>query len=331
MSSPLVSVCIGSFNREEYIRETLESVFAQTYPNLEVIVVDDASTDGTVGLIREFGDRVTLIRSEENSGLPAVPRNIPMAHAQAGVILHFLWGEFAVPRELRRFKGRGAKVVGTFHCSARRLPLVLGNYRCLESIDRISVMLKSPIPFFVERGFPADRIDITPHGVDTRYCRPSETARALDGTLRLLIVGSTKRDHKFAATVMRMFDGAPVRLSDEELRSAYREADLFFMPLLDCTANYSLLEMMAISAPVRTNSVGGIPECVGSDCNFITGEKDVAEWRVMLHHHSRSREKLWKRRPAVRTWDEEFGWRKIVRHYRAFDVSARLFRERAGH
>ena len=72
---PLVSVCIGTYNREKYIRETLDSVFAQTYPNIEVIVVDDASTDGTVDIIREYGDRVRLVVRGINSGLPAVPRN----------------------------------------------------------------------------------------------------------------------------------------------------------------------------------------------------------------------------------------------------------------
>lgn len=72
---PLVSVCIGSYNRDKYIRETLESVFAQTYRNIEVIVVDDASTDGTVRVIREFGDRVKLIIREKNSGMCPVTRN----------------------------------------------------------------------------------------------------------------------------------------------------------------------------------------------------------------------------------------------------------------
>lgn len=72
---PLVSVCIGVYNREQYIRDTLDSVFAQTYPNLEVIVVDDASTDGTVDILREYGDCIEIIIRQENSGLPAVPRN----------------------------------------------------------------------------------------------------------------------------------------------------------------------------------------------------------------------------------------------------------------
>lgn len=75
MTAPLVSVCIGSYNREKYIRETLDSVFAQTYPHLEVIVVDDASTDRTVDIIRSYGERVRLIVRERNSGMCPVTRN----------------------------------------------------------------------------------------------------------------------------------------------------------------------------------------------------------------------------------------------------------------
>ena len=79
---PLVSVCIGTYNRELYIREALDSVFAQTYPNIEVIVVDDASTDKTVDIVREYGDRVQLAVRDVNSGLPAVPRNQGLGLAQ---------------------------------------------------------------------------------------------------------------------------------------------------------------------------------------------------------------------------------------------------------
>ena len=88
-ATPLVSVCIGAYNREAYIRETLDSVLSQTYPNIEVIVVDDASTDATAEVAASYGPRVRLIRLERNSGRPAVPRNRAMADAR-GEYLAFL-------------------------------------------------------------------------------------------------------------------------------------------------------------------------------------------------------------------------------------------------
>ena len=58
MSESLVSVCIGTFNRARYLRECLDSVFAQTYRNFEVVVADNASPDETAEIVRGYGERV---------------------------------------------------------------------------------------------------------------------------------------------------------------------------------------------------------------------------------------------------------------------------------
>ncbi|MGI5817784.1 MAG: glycosyltransferase family 2 protein [Armatimonadota bacterium] len=70
MSEPVVSVLIAAYNEEERIRDSLDSVFAQTYSNLEVIVVDDGSTDATAEIVRSEYPDVILVR-QENAGLPA--------------------------------------------------------------------------------------------------------------------------------------------------------------------------------------------------------------------------------------------------------------------
>ena len=89
MTAPLVSVCIGAYNRERYIAETLDSVLAQTYRPLEIVVVDDASTDRTVEVIRRYGDRVRLIQRATNSGMCPITRN-QAARAATGRYLAFL-------------------------------------------------------------------------------------------------------------------------------------------------------------------------------------------------------------------------------------------------
>jgi len=53
-SNPLVSVCIPSYNSADFIEETIRSVLSQTYPNIEIIITDDASTDDTVKIIEEL-------------------------------------------------------------------------------------------------------------------------------------------------------------------------------------------------------------------------------------------------------------------------------------
>ncbi|VAW75193.1 hypothetical protein MNBD_GAMMA14-965, partial [hydrothermal vent metagenome] len=71
-TSPLVSVCIASYNHEKFIAEAASSVIAQSYSNWELIVVDDASTDRSREILRgiaaQYPDKIRLILLEENTG-----------------------------------------------------------------------------------------------------------------------------------------------------------------------------------------------------------------------------------------------------------------------
>ena len=64
----MFSVVIVTFNGEQFIKSCLDSVFAQGYPDFEVIVVDNGSNDGTVHLIRRDYPRVILVENKENLG-----------------------------------------------------------------------------------------------------------------------------------------------------------------------------------------------------------------------------------------------------------------------
>ena len=71
MSQLLVSVLMTAFNREQYIGEAIESVLASTYKNLELIIVDDCSTDNTVNIAKSFSkkdNRVQVYVNEKNLG-----------------------------------------------------------------------------------------------------------------------------------------------------------------------------------------------------------------------------------------------------------------------
>ena len=74
-----VSCVIPVFNGEGYLALAIESVLAQTYPNLEVIVVDDGSSDGSPEVARAFGDRVTYLR--QDNGGASVARNAGIRYA----------------------------------------------------------------------------------------------------------------------------------------------------------------------------------------------------------------------------------------------------------
>ena len=53
---PRISVVVIAYNAEPYITQTLETIVSQNYPDFEVIVVDDGSTDGTRACVERFGD-----------------------------------------------------------------------------------------------------------------------------------------------------------------------------------------------------------------------------------------------------------------------------------
>jgi glycosyltransferase involved in cell wall biosynthesis len=85
----IVSVIIPTYNSAKYIEETLHSACEQTYHSLEIIVVDDCSTDETASLVKALKDpRVRLIRQDENGGA-GVARNAGVAVA-SGRFIAFL-------------------------------------------------------------------------------------------------------------------------------------------------------------------------------------------------------------------------------------------------
>jgi glycosyltransferase involved in cell wall biosynthesis len=83
--SPLVSAVVATYNRVDLVAQTLDSILAQSYPNLEVIVVDDGSTDGTGEMIPErYGDRVRYFH-QDNAG-PSAARNRGIEQARGEYI-----------------------------------------------------------------------------------------------------------------------------------------------------------------------------------------------------------------------------------------------------
>lgn len=59
---PAISVVVPCFNKGAVLRETIDSALAQTYPPLEVIVIDDGSTDDSAAVAAEFGPPVQLVQ-----------------------------------------------------------------------------------------------------------------------------------------------------------------------------------------------------------------------------------------------------------------------------
>lgn len=82
--SPFVSVVIPTYNRGWILREAVDSVLAQEYPAYEVIVVDDGSTDDTSSILRDYGNRIRVVR-QENRGV-STARNRGVCEATGNLI-----------------------------------------------------------------------------------------------------------------------------------------------------------------------------------------------------------------------------------------------------
>lgn len=78
--APLVTIVTPTYNRAQHIGETLQSILAQDHPAIEVIVIDDGSTDGTSDVLAEFGSRISVIRIANSGQTAAVNKGFASAH-----------------------------------------------------------------------------------------------------------------------------------------------------------------------------------------------------------------------------------------------------------
>jgi GT2 family glycosyltransferase len=85
-SNDLVSVTVVTYNSGRFIRRCLESVLSQRYPEIEIIVIDNASTDGTTDILEQFEDRCRIVYNQENIGFAAA-QNQAIAMARGKWVL----------------------------------------------------------------------------------------------------------------------------------------------------------------------------------------------------------------------------------------------------
>jgi glycosyltransferase involved in cell wall biosynthesis len=112
MQEPLVSVVLPVHDGETHIAQALESALQQTYRNLEVIVIDDGSRDGTLSIVetRAAGDRRVRVVSQSNQGV-ASARNRGLAVARGDLVAPLdsddVWEPTKVERQVRRITEAG--------------------------------------------------------------------------------------------------------------------------------------------------------------------------------------------------------------------------------
>lgn len=89
MKTPELSVIIANYNNERYIRQCLDSVLSQTFTDLEIVIADDVSTDGSPGIIREYMNRYPeIVRGvfREKNGGPGWSRHDAILHSRGAYL-----------------------------------------------------------------------------------------------------------------------------------------------------------------------------------------------------------------------------------------------------
>ncbi len=230
-------------------------------------------------------------------GLSAEMGAIPSVRRPDG-LTHFIYGEdtfFYTPV----WKRWGHRLVATYHFEPDRL-LLRVSPAAVRALDSVVVVGRNQMDYF-RRFLPEERIHFVPHHVDTDFFRPGTPPSDADG-VRVVFAGRGNRDFPTLRRVIELalardagmrfdlllpdpadhalFQALPRTnchrgLSDEQLRGLYQGAHLGLMPVHDCTANNSLLEMMACGLAVVGTHIGAMPDYAAPEGTVLTPPRDA--------------------------------------------------------
>ncbi|MEA3353042.1 MAG: glycosyltransferase family 2 protein [Campylobacterota bacterium] len=89
MNKPKISIITSVWNNKETIKDAIDSVISQTYKDIEYIVVDGASSDGTIEVIQSYGDKISKFVSEKDKGIyDGLNRGVSLATGDIVAFLH---------------------------------------------------------------------------------------------------------------------------------------------------------------------------------------------------------------------------------------------------
>lgn len=108
--APVVSIVTPSFNQGGFIRQTIDSVLSQDYPHIDYQVIDGGSTDGTIGILKSYGDRLRWVSEKDRGQTHAINKGMATARGEIRAYLNSddLLRPGAVSRVVRHFRERPA-------------------------------------------------------------------------------------------------------------------------------------------------------------------------------------------------------------------------------
>ena len=266
---------------------------------------------------------------------------------QAGLrgpeVIHVLYGDEELDLLLRQRSQLPCPLVATFHLPGQRVRHRFEFFHkdLLNGINAAVVVSRCQLPDF-QRWFGPERVIYVPHGIDTQRFTPGVNLPRRE-EVRLLTVGHHMRDfgalrrimdecdaHKLPAQFdlvlprqhLPSFTGCrnaclQTGIDEPELIRRYQAADALLLPVIDATANNSVLESLASGTPVITNAVGGMSDYVNDHCGWLFDPGSVAGMVELIATICCHREIAASRREAARHQALQFDWMCVARQMRA--------------
>jgi len=297
-------------------------------------------------LLRRVFWRLSHMRSPDNfylldysyEDLVAELRLLARSRLRKPDVVHALYGDDQLDLLLRARSLLPCPLVASFHLPTFRVADRFEQLRdqLLDGIDAAVVVSRCQLEDFRSR-LGRDKVVYVPHGVDTRtFCPGGHDSQRR--RVRLIIVGEHMRDweasHRIidecnARNLPVQFDAVlpqalwPVftgcantrlrtGLPEEELIRLYQDADALLVPVVDATANNTVLESLACGTPVISNSVGGIPDYVDDTCGWLFGKGEVLGIVKLIEQLCNKPEIAWSLRESARRKSIEFSWDRIA-------------------
>ncbi|MEZ0542284.1 glycosyltransferase family 2 protein [Fibrella arboris] len=170
---PAITVITPSYNQGQFIRQTIDSVLGQGYPNLQYLVLDGASTDDTAGVVAPYRDRLTFISERDRGQTDAINKGLRMATGD--IVCWLNSDDYFLPGTLQ--------AVGTFFAANANSLWLTGD---CQIVDQTGQVIQEPI-----RQYKRLLRSLSPAaflGLTNAVCQPStfwrRTAHAQLGYLR---------------------------------------------------------------------------------------------------------------------------------------------------
>lgn len=253
-------------------------------------------------------------------------------------IFHFIYGEnsYQYLAKLKKIKP-GNKIICTFHVPPEKFKVTVKDHRALLDIDGVIVVSSFQKDFFISL-LGHQNVWFVPHGIDTDFFRPPATKPSENGKLNCIFIGNHLRDFKTLKKVIEQINhqnqnvffhiiSKPENLiqfkkytntqlhsnlSDHQLLDLYQKADLMTLPLIDSTANNSLLEGMACGLPIITTDLPATHDYLTNDCALFVSPGNAQGFveNILKLKHPEYRQKMGEN---SRRHSHDFDWRKITK------------------